>query len=84
MLKIELKFGKKKTCLRCRADRYSRDVLPKTCSLGYNIEWCSFDDHGFTAFSIPQEPCPKPKTYKDLMLAENNYKKSTINVNSES
>lgn len=48
-------FTMKRSCFRCRANEFHNE-----CSLGFRC-------HNYT----PQERCPKPKTYKQLMDSEN-------------
>ena len=45
------------------------------CELGYSAKWLSYDEHGFTVFGEPQEPCPKPLTNKDYFFADKYYRK---------
>ena len=51
--KLPVSGRKKSSCDGCRASEGRRD-----CSLGYAcVDW------------VPQEPCPKPKTYSQLIAA---------------
>lgn len=59
----------KKNCNRCAAGRHNR------CELGYLAIWKAYDDHGFTVFGTPQEPCPKPRTNADFLYANKWYRK---------
>lgn len=50
----------KKTCANCRA--YSSIGLDKKCDLGFMIT------DGINSISKPLENCPKPKTFKLLII----------------
>lgn len=60
-----MKLSQKKNCRNCRA--YFTD----RCYLGYNKFNKSFDEYGFTIYGVPQEPCLKPLTNKQLIEALN-------------
>ena len=62
----------KKNCNRCAAGRHNR------CELGYLAIWEAYDDHGFTVFGTPQEPCPKPRTNADFLYANKWYRKAQL------
>lgn len=64
-----MNITKKKNCNRCKAYKVEK------CILGYDKENFSFDEYGFTAFGVPDEKCPKPLTYSDLIYAEKFYNK---------
>lgn len=53
----------KRTCSGCKALRFLQDM---GCSLGYNNKDPNNSQLGIRVCA-PQEPCPKPKTYKEFI-----------------
>lgn len=63
-----MKKSQKRTCNGCQAWN-CYDSFNVSCSLGYVIETDKIHIHNSSFVSIkstPQEPCPKPKTIKQL------------------
>lgn len=67
-------YSQKKNCNRCKAILRSDSEQVK-CRLGYALNLFSLDEHGFSAWGEPLEPCPKPLTYSDYLHADKHYKK---------
>lgn len=68
-----MKISQKKTCEGCKA---INEIQGSTmdCKLGYHNKG-RYDSFIALPKIEPQEPCPKPKTYKELIDAEEKYKK---------
>ena len=63
---------KKQNCKRCKAFLKNSNGTPSECRLGYELIVVANESWGLTARGVPQEPCPKPKTYADYIYASNN------------
>ena len=61
-----MKVSKKRTCNECRA---LDEVSYMNCGLGYNNKG-NYNPHLGINNIVPQEPCPKPKTWNDYFTAK--------------
>ena len=63
-----MKLSQKKTCNKCKAFYVHTGHPNPECSLGYKI---------ITEGYIPAEPCPKPITNREYIVAIDYYKKTS-------
>lgn len=69
-----MQISQKRTCEGCRVLDDGQGSF-MDCGLGYNNKG-KYDSVLGMRITKPQEPCPKPKTYKERYEAEGKYRKS--------
>jgi hypothetical protein len=58
-----MKLSQKRTCSDCRFEGYIPGTRVLRCKAGFDTKVVY--KHGIQCGLIPQEPCPKPLSYKD-------------------